>query len=154
MATNFPTGLDSYVNPTGSDTLGEVSVLHSAQHSNINDAMEAVETKLGIDFSSVATSLDYITKMLLMTTLQHPSGGYREIVGGAFPTSITWYTDSGKTIKLVEKTYTYAGSIPILPTTITLRIYNGTSSNTLRRTITDTVTYDRVFETSRTRTVS
>lgn len=154
MATNFPTGLDSYVNPSGSDHLGDAGVLHSSQHANINDAMEAVETKLGIDFSSVATSIDYIVKTLLMTTLQHPSGGYREIVGGAFPTTITWYTDSGKTIKLVEKEYTYGGAISILPTTIELRIYNGTVSNTLRRTITDTITYDRVFETSRTRTVT
>jgi hypothetical protein len=54
---------------------------------------------------------------------------------------------------LVEKTYTY-GSIKILPTVIVLQLYDGTPANVLKRTITDTITYDRVFEISRTRIIT
>lgn len=156
MATNFPTGLDSYNNPTGTDVLDDVTVLHSAQHSNVNDAVEAVETKIGIDFSSTVNSLDYVTKLVLMTCLQHQSGGYREIAyvtSKPFINTVTWYTNSSKTVKLVEKTYTYTTSV-ILPSKITLRLYDGTVSNILKRTIEDTISYSRVFETSRTRVIT
>lgn len=157
MATNFPTGLDTYVNPSGSDHLDDSSVLHSLQHSNVNDATTAIETKLGINFSSTTTTIDFIAKLFLLTYTQHPDGGYRELVyvNNTPPiiSSVIWYVNSGKTIKLVEKTYTY-GSNRILPTAITLKIYGGTVANILKRTITDTITYDRVFETSRARVIS
>ena len=47
LATNYPGGLDSLTNPTGSDGLDNPD--HAAQHANINDAMEAVQTALGIN---------------------------------------------------------------------------------------------------------
>jgi len=46
MATNYPTSLDSFTNPTSSSTLNSPS--HAAQHANANDAIEAIETKLGV----------------------------------------------------------------------------------------------------------
>jgi hypothetical protein len=42
MATNFPTSVDSLVNPVSNDSLNSPS--HSAQHANANDAIEAVES--------------------------------------------------------------------------------------------------------------
>ena len=57
MATNFPTSLDSLTNPTSSDSLNSPS--HSVQHSNSNDAIEALQAKVGADSSAVATSHDY-----------------------------------------------------------------------------------------------
>jgi len=57
MATNFPTSLDALTNPTSSDPLNSPS--HSAQHANANDAIEALQAKVGVDSSAVATSLDY-----------------------------------------------------------------------------------------------
>jgi len=47
MATNFPTSLDSFTNPSASDALDSATVGHASQHANINDAMVAVQTKLG-----------------------------------------------------------------------------------------------------------
>jgi hypothetical protein len=44
MATNFPTSVDSLVNPVSNDSLNTPS--HSAQHTNANDAIEAIETYL------------------------------------------------------------------------------------------------------------
>jgi len=57
MATNFPTSLDSLTNPTSSDALNNPS--HSAQHANANDAIEALEVKVGINGSTVNTTIDY-----------------------------------------------------------------------------------------------
>ena len=57
MATNFPTSLDALTNPTSSDPLNSPS--HSAQHANANDAIEALQAKVGVDSSAVTTSLDY-----------------------------------------------------------------------------------------------
>jgi hypothetical protein len=46
MATNYPTSLDAFVNPTVTDSLNSPS--HSLQHANANDAIEALETKVGV----------------------------------------------------------------------------------------------------------
>lgn len=57
MSTNYPTGLDTLTNPTATDSVATVS--HSSQHANANDAIEALQTKVGIDGSAVTTSHDY-----------------------------------------------------------------------------------------------
>src|SRR3990167_5388153 len=49
-ATNFPSSLDSLTNPSGTDSVATVS--HSGQHSNANDALEAIEAKVGIGAST------------------------------------------------------------------------------------------------------
>ena len=59
MATSFPGSLDSFVNPSGSDALDSVSVPHATQHADLNDAVEALEAKVGVNGSAVTTSLDY-----------------------------------------------------------------------------------------------
>ena len=57
--TNFPTSLDSLTNPSSSDTLNSQTVPHAAQHANANDAIEALEAKVGADGSAVTSSHDY-----------------------------------------------------------------------------------------------
>lgn len=59
MATNFPTSLDTLTNPTSSNKLSDVGVLHTDQHANANDAIEALQAKVGINGSAVTSSLDY-----------------------------------------------------------------------------------------------
>lgn len=49
-AISFPTSLDSFTNPSGTDSVATVS--HSGQHSNANDAIEALEAKVGIGAST------------------------------------------------------------------------------------------------------
>jgi microcystin-dependent protein len=60
MATNFPTNLDALTNPTSGDTLASPD--HAAQHANANDAIEALEAKVGVNSSAVTTSHDYLIK--------------------------------------------------------------------------------------------
>ena len=59
MTTNFPSGLDSFTNPTATDAMDSVTVPHADQHANVNDAVEALQAKVGVDGSAVTTSLDY-----------------------------------------------------------------------------------------------
>lgn len=45
MATSYPGSLDAFTNPTGSDTLDNPD--HATQHADANDAIEALEAKVG-----------------------------------------------------------------------------------------------------------
>jgi len=56
MTTSFPTGLDALTNPAAGDPTTSPS--HSAQHANVNDAVEAIEAKVGIDASTDLLSHD------------------------------------------------------------------------------------------------
>ena len=69
MAISFPTSLDSLTNPSALDKENSATVPHASQHSSSNDAIEALEAKLGIDSSAVTSSVDYF--------LKHSSGAYR-----------------------------------------------------------------------------
>jgi len=71
MATNFPTSLDSLTNPIATDKLNNPS--HATQHANANDAIEALEAKVGVNSSAVTTSLDYKITQAELKVL--PAGG-------------------------------------------------------------------------------
>lgn len=159
MTTLFPNNLDTFVNPTSADKLnGDLNpaVIHHIQHTDKNDAISAIETKLGINFSSVTSTVDFALQILEMTWMNHPLGGYKETtyVSNVFPDTIIWYTDSGKTIKLVEKDFTYGPGSKKFVTQVIWKLYDGTISNLLKRTITDNITLSGNKEISRIRTIS
>lgn len=58
MSTNFPTSLDTFTNPAGTDPMN-TGIGHAAVHDNVNDAVAALEAKVGVNGSAVTTSLDY-----------------------------------------------------------------------------------------------
>jgi hypothetical protein len=78
MATNFPTSLDSLTNPQGTDSVAAVP--HAAQHANANDAIEALEAKVGANNSAVTTSLDYRIRTLESASVD--TEAIQDIVGG------------------------------------------------------------------------
>jgi len=78
MATNFPTSLDSLTNPQGTDSVAAVP--HAAQHANANDAIEALEAKVGADNSAVTTSIDYRIRALEGASVD--TEAIQDIVGG------------------------------------------------------------------------
>ena len=49
MATNYPNSLDILTNPTPTDALNSTTVPHHLQHANANDAIEALQTVLGLN---------------------------------------------------------------------------------------------------------
>lgn len=61
MAINFPSSLDTLTNPTSTDLMENATLAldHDQQHSNANDAIEALEAKVGANSSAVTTSHDY-----------------------------------------------------------------------------------------------
>lgn len=54
MASTFPTALDNLTNPAPTDSRSG----HASQHANANDAIEAIEAKLGITGSTDAASVE------------------------------------------------------------------------------------------------
>lgn len=62
MATVYPENIDSFINPLSTDSVQLVS--HAAQHSNTNDAIVAIQTKLGkngsLDVGSIENRLTTI----------------------------------------------------------------------------------------------
>jgi hypothetical protein len=54
MASNFPTNLDNFSNPTTGSKLDSPS--HAGQHGDANDAIEALETKIGIGASPAGSA--------------------------------------------------------------------------------------------------
>lgn len=57
-AISFPTSLDALTNPGATDSVATVS--HSAQHANANDAIEALEAKLGIGASTATNNTIFV----------------------------------------------------------------------------------------------
>ena len=70
MSINYPTSLDAFSNPIGTDLLeNAVAALdHDVQHSDANDGVEALQAKVGVNSSAVTTSHDY--KLSLVTSSQ------------------------------------------------------------------------------------
>ena len=55
---NYPTSLDTLNTPSANTAIAG----HAANHTDVANAIEALETKVGVDSSAVATSLDYLVK--------------------------------------------------------------------------------------------
>lgn len=49
MTTQYPSSLDTFTNPSATDTLNSGAVPHHLQHANVNDAVEALQTVLGLN---------------------------------------------------------------------------------------------------------
>jgi len=80
------------------------------------------------------------------------SGAYRETLPAAnpFPTSVVWWESSSKVKKIVERLLTWTG---VNLTTDQWKVYD-TDGSTVLATVTDSISYSGVFETSRTRTIA
>lgn len=108
---NFPTTLDTLSNPSAGDLLENATTVldHDQQHSNANDAIEALEAKVGANSSAVTTSHDYklgevtgtdkavgktATQTLTNKTLTSPA-----INLGSNATGDIYYRDSGGTFQ-------------------------------------------------------
>lgn len=50
MATDYPTTIDTFVNPTATDQMSAPP--HAAQHADANDAIIAIQTKIGVNGSA------------------------------------------------------------------------------------------------------
>lgn len=85
MAIVFPTSLDALSNPASGALL---STGHAAQHADVNDAIEALETRVGITASADATSL---TKRIAVLEAL-PAGGGVSIGSAPQLNGFTWWS--------------------------------------------------------------
>jgi len=121
---NFPLSLDNFTNPTGTDQMANV---HAELHSDNNDAIEAIEAKIGINASDVTTSHDYKlsgvatvdkavsktgTETLTNKTLTNPTVNSATITGTITGTK----TDNGTNTFGGANTFTYLPQSSATPT--------------------------------------
>jgi len=85
MASNFPTSLDALSNPSASTLLNQPDKAHSQQHANLNDAVESLQARVGIEGSSNVNSLEYRLNAV------ETASGSNTIVQD---TSTGWFTDN------------------------------------------------------------
>lgn len=74
MPTNYPDGLDNFTNPTPADNLNTPVVLHSDEHSNENDAIEALERWVGVSGSTEPPTIEYRLNNLSVSGTPGPQG--------------------------------------------------------------------------------
>jgi hypothetical protein len=81
MATSYPNDLDEFINPNGTDQLSAPS--HSEQHANANDAIEALQVKVGVDGSEDPDSLSYKVGAIetLLNDVNNSSDATIELLG-------------------------------------------------------------------------
>ena len=159
MATSFPSGLDALTNPTSSDGLNSPD--HAGQHADANDAIEALEAKVGINSSAVTSSLDYKITNINASNLASGtvptariSGSYTGITGlgtltvGSIPASLltgTTLPASIVTSSLTSVGTLASGSVPAtLLTGTTLPSSIVTSSLTSVSTLTALTTTGQI----------
>lgn len=100
MATNFPGSLDTFVNPTGSDSLSagpQGGVSHATMHSNIHDTLAALEAKVGVNSSAVTSSLDY---RVTQAEKNAPVGTMSMYAGSAAPAG--WLLCQGQQVSFAD----------------------------------------------------
>lgn len=140
--------------PSGARKVGfDPTALVNVTATNIQDAIEEVDAAI---VAGGMTAMQHRTLRQLIHFIDNgpaegfASGAYREVTGTVFPTAVIWYTDSGKTDKIVEKLITWTG---INPTTIQWKMYD-TDGSTVLATVTDAITYSGIYEASRVRTIA
>jgi len=74
--TNFPTSVDTFTNPDKTDQINSTGVPHSQQHTNLNDAVLAIENFLigGVGPSGAEVRL-LVVSGVLQLQLKDQSGG-------------------------------------------------------------------------------
>ena len=73
--TNFPVSLDQFNNPTSSTKTNAPGFDHAEQHTHANDAIEALQSKIGIDQSLDEESIDFKIRRLLSRRLVNKTFG-------------------------------------------------------------------------------
>ena len=98
--TSFPASLDTFLNPGASTARSAAGFEHDVQHSNLNDAMAALQTKVGVNGSADANSVDNKLSRL-MALILGANGQFRiQLVGSSEPQLQIWDTGFQKYVPL------------------------------------------------------
>lgn len=133
MSTNFPSSKDTTTTLPTESASTTLSVNHVTAHTNLADAVIALETKVGVDSSAVTTSHDYKlsgvtgsdkavsktgTETLTNKTLTAPTITSPDITVGSDATGDMYYRNSGGHIARLPKgndgdVIQYSGGLPV-----------------------------------------
>src|SRR5882757_4880716 len=79
LSTQYPNAIDTLVNPGSNDFQDSITIPHNVQHTNANDAIEAIEGALGINphgtFATVRQRLDVMQNAIsgiMYTSISRP----------------------------------------------------------------------------------
>lgn len=156
MATNFPTTLDDATSIPVEAASTTLATNHVTAHQNIQDAIEAIEAKLGVNSSAVTTSHDYklsgvtsTDKAVSLTGTESLTnktlGVGSKITLGSDATGDMYYRHTDGTLKRLAKGndgdyVVYAAGVPSTgtlndaSTTVKGLVEEGTLAETLART--------------------
>jgi len=122
MASVFPGGLDNFTNPTASDTLDSATVPHATQHANVNDAVEAIESTLGVNPQGASATV--VTRLGALDT----TVAGKAPASGISPTAITGTAVVKAPTASQTITNSTAGIVP-------LAVYQSGAAHTLTTTL-------------------
>lgn len=135
MATNFPTSLDTSTELPAEGASTPLSTNHVTAHQNIQDALEAVEAKIGVDSSAVVTSLDYLVKNTSSSNPGHKhtlADGATDITASTAQVNVlaTGYYDATSSVQtqINTKAPTASPTFTGLVTTPAIKITTGASA--------------------------
>ena len=120
MASSFPGGLDSFTNPTATDTLDSATVPHAAQHANANDAIEAIESTLGVNPQGSSA-----------TVVARLDGVDTTVAGKASTTHASTHGVAGSDPVAISATQVTAGTLPVARGGTGVTTSTGTVNNVL-----------------------
>ena len=164
MASTFPTTLDDFTNPVATDVLGTASggVGVARVMSDLNDAVEGLEAKVGIDSSAVTTSHDrklsnvtgsdkaasvtgtetLTNKTLTSPVINTPTGDVATLTGTQTLTNKTLTTPTIANLRGYDgwndanETWTYASASTFtVPTDLTAKYVKGTKIKWTQTTV-------------------
>lgn len=100
MATGYPAAIDNFQDPTAGDNLNTAGVIHATLHTNVNDAVNAIETELGTNpkgaAASVKARLDAIDTALTARSLAADEGAANGIATLDAGSQLVQNVDAGK----------------------------------------------------------
>ena len=157
----FEKALDLIFTTGSAEVTGTLSATQglSGSLTKLTDGRSYLVGELGIAITSESNGPVTASKYLrdLITFIDEGpacgfAGGYKETgPTGPFPTQSIWYTDSGKTNKIVQLIVTWSGPVP---TTYEWTAFKE-DGTTVDCRVTDSITYtSSIFETTRDRTIT
>ncbi len=121
MATNYPTAIDTLTNPAAADKLNVPP--HDSQHTDENDAIEAIQNRLGTGSDTTPGAAD---KLLLSTSPTATQWTTLESIlsGGWVASGETWTYASASTFTITgDKTSKYSIDMKLMLTQTTVKYF-------------------------------
>lgn len=140
MATNFPSSLDDSTTIPAESANTKLSTNHVTAHQNIQDAIEAIEAKVGVNSSAVTTSHDYKLSEVTSTDKAVGKTATQTVSNKTFTSStyngVTLTTGGSATDVLNAQGNYIAGAVTESSTTVKGVVELATYAETIARTTT------------------